>query len=57
MPRESLTEMRARIAANNIAWIQNEINSETDKAKQDVLARLLAIELTRIARVSLVWSA
>jgi hypothetical protein len=47
--RSSLTEIRARIAANNMAWFQREIDSEVDENRQEILARLLAIELARIA--------
>ena len=48
MVRESVTEIRARVAANNIAWLQRELDAEADKARHDVLTRLLVIELRRI---------
>ena len=49
MASKSLTEIRARVAANNIAWFQSEIDSEVDENRHEILARLLAIELRRIA--------
>ena len=49
MASKSLTEIRARVAANNIAWFQSEIDSEVDENRHEILARLLAIELRKIA--------
>jgi hypothetical protein len=49
MADNSPTEIRTRVAANNIAWLQKELDSEKDKSRHEVLASLLAMELRRIA--------
>jgi hypothetical protein len=49
MVRESVTEIRARVAANNIAWLQRELDAEVDKVRHDILTGLLVVEFRRIA--------
>jgi hypothetical protein len=49
MANKSLAEIRALVAANNLAWFQTELDSETDETRHEVLTRLLAIERRRIA--------
>ena len=49
MAKKSLADIRALVAANNLMWLQTQLESETDEARFDVLGRLLAIELSRIA--------
>jgi hypothetical protein len=49
MTDKSLAEIRALVAANNLAWLQIELDSETDETRHEVLTRLLTIERRRIA--------
>ena len=49
MTHKSLPEIRALVAANNLAWLESELVSETDQTRHEVLARLLAIERRRLA--------
>ena len=46
---KSLAEIRAQVAANNMAWLETALEAETDEARHAVLASLLAIERTRAA--------
>jgi hypothetical protein len=49
MTHKSLPEIRALVAANNLAWLETQLDSETDETRHEVLGRLLAIERRRLA--------
>jgi hypothetical protein len=52
MGDKSLTDIRASVAANNLAWLQRELDTEVDDVRHQTLERLLAIELRRLEKKS-----